>query len=188
MQRLFVGVALDEPTRNAIEHALEGVRAEAVRLPTFRELPAESWHFTLQFLGAVEDALVSAVGAACARAAARQTEFELELSGAGAFGSPRRARVLFIGVSRGGDSMRALRDSLLVETEPLGFAREERQYSPHLTFARLRQPANVERLLASLRLTAPSMPVRELTLFRSHLSQQGARYEALARYPLAARA
>ena len=185
MQRLFVGVALDEPTRRSVERALEGARDDAATLPTFRFLPADSWHFTLQFLGAVEDAAVEAVGVACERAALRHVGFELELSGAGAFSSPRRARVLWIGVSRGGDSMRGLYASLVAETEPLGFAREEREYSPHLTFARLKQSTNVERLLASLRLPASNMPVHEITLFRSHLSQQGARYEALGRYPLA---
>jgi 2'-5' RNA ligase len=185
MQRLFVGVALDEQTRSMIEHALEGARAEAARLPTFRFLAAESWHFTLQFLGAVEDEAVAAVAAACERAALQQARFELELSNAGAFSSARKASVLWFGVSRGGDCMRALHTSLLAETESLGFARDEREYSPHLTFARLKQPANVERLLASLRLPASSMPVWEITLFRSHLSQQGARYQALGRYPLA---
>ena len=40
MQRLFVGVALDEPTRRAIEVALARIRREASKLPTFRFLPA----------------------------------------------------------------------------------------------------------------------------------------------------
>ncbi|MFI5307601.1 MAG: RNA 2',3'-cyclic phosphodiesterase [Polyangiales bacterium] len=184
MQRLFTAIALDEATRQAIELALASTRREAAKLPTFRFLAAENWHFTLQFLGAVEDETVPAVDAACAAAASRHAAFDLELSGLGAFNSVRKARVLWIGVSRGGDEMRALYETLLVGTARLGLAPEERDYSPHLTFARLKRPANVEGLLAQVQLPALRMQVTELTLFRSHLSQRGSRYEVIGRYAL----
>jgi 2'-5' RNA ligase len=72
-----------------------------------------------------------------------------------------------------------------VHTEPLGFAREARSFAAHLTVTRLKEPADVTRLLASTSLPAARMRVAQLTLFRSHLSPKGARYEALEQYPFA---
>jgi 2'-5' RNA ligase len=183
-QRLFVGVALDGGTRAAVADALRSAREGGARVEGLRWLAPESWHFTLQFLGAVPDENVASVREACARAASTQSAFELELSGAGAFGSARKARVVWVGVSGGGDKMAALADAVGAELEALGFAREERAYSAHLTVARLKTPANVERLLATMRVPRCAMRVEEVTLFRSHLSQQGARYEVVARFAL----
>ena len=86
-------------------------------------------------------------------------------------------------MSRGAEQMTALKEVVLAQTEWLGSAREDRGYSPHITIARLKRPASVEALLAGLHLPELSMRVSELTLFRSHLSQQGSRYEVVGRYP-----
>ena len=78
-QRLFIGVALDEATRASLDGALRPAR-ERPAPATLRWLPAASWHFTLEFLGAVTDEAVSGVEAACARAAGSLSPFEVELS------------------------------------------------------------------------------------------------------------
>ncbi len=182
MPRLFTAIDLDHCTRAELERALRPVREQAPA--QLRWLAPESWHFTLQFLGAVQDAAVAALGDACARAASAQAPFELELSGAGTFASARAARVVWIGVSRGAEAMAALYDALTAQTGPLGFPPEARPYSPHLTVARCKRPLRLEALLGAVELVPLAIQVSELTLFRSHLSSQGARYEALSRYPL----
>jgi 2'-5' RNA ligase len=181
--RLFIGIALDEAARAAIERALQTATREAPA--GMRFLQPENWHFTLQFLGSVPEGDVGAVRAACRDAAAQIAPFDVELDRLGAFKSPRRARVVWIGLARGAEPMTALYEALLAHTEPLGFAREARPFAAHLTLARLKQPADVTRLLASTRMPALRMRVVHLTLFRSHLSPKGARYEVLERYALA---
>jgi len=183
-QRLFVGIALTEPVRDALAGCLLEQRVRELAPSALRWLPPENWHLTLQFLGAVQEDRIAAVRAACQRAALGQGGFELELAGAGAFGSPRRARIVWIGVARGDDQLAALAESLFTQTEPLGFEREQRAYRGHATVARLKTPTRVEALLAAIRVPPLSMAVHELTLFRSHTSSQGARYEPLASWPL----
>src|SRR5688572_10977185 len=95
-QRLFVAIALDDATRARIAACLP--QANQVASPAgLRWLPPDNWHLTLQFLGRVDDDAVARVCVACEQAAGATAPFAIELGGAGAFASPRRARVVWIG-------------------------------------------------------------------------------------------
>jgi RNA 2',3'-cyclic 3'-phosphodiesterase len=184
-QRLFVGLGLDEALRQRIARCLPPRDAPgAARVPGLRWLSPNNWHLTLQFLGRVEDEAVAGVLAACAQAARAVEPFAIELGGVGAFGSPRRARVVWIGVQSGHPQVAALAEALFAASEPLGFAREQREFRSHLTVARLKTPSDVAALLATLHVPETAMRVEELTLFCSHLSSRGAEYEPLARFRL----
>ena len=64
---------------------------------------------------------------------------------------------------------------------------EERKFTPHVTLARLKDaPADrIGRFLSDRGLfRAGPMPVDHVTLYRSHLGNGGAVYEALREYPL----
>jgi 2'-5' RNA ligase len=183
-QRLFVAIALDEATRARIAACLPPA-AHAASPPGLRWLPPDNWHLTLQFLGRVDDDAVARVRDACEQAAGATAPFAIELGGAGAFGSPRRARVVWIGVRGGHEYVAALAERLFARTEPLGFAREQREFRSHLTVARLKTPTDVAALLAALPVPPVTMRVADLTLYRSHVSSRGAEYEVIGRFPLA---
>ena len=185
-QRLFVGVALSASVRETLAECLLEERVRKLAPAGLRWLSPENWHVTLQFLGSVDEDAVAAVREACRRAAHARSRFAIELGGIGAFGSARRARIVWIGVTQGHDELGALFEALIAQTEPLGFEREQRAFRAHATVARLKTPMRVEKLLAAIQLPALPMPVHELTLFRSHLSSQGARYEPLASWLLKA--
>jgi 2'-5' RNA ligase len=183
-QRLFVGLGLDDATRARIAAGLPLEASAQSNVPGLRWLRPDNWHLTLQFLGRVQDDAVAGVRLACEQAARATAPFVIELAGAGAFASPRRARVIWIGVRTGHEQVAALAERLFAGTEPLGFAREQREFRSHLTVARLKTPSNVTALVAALHVPQVAMRVHELTLYRSHLSRAGAEYEAIARFPL----
>jgi 2'-5' RNA ligase len=116
------------------------------------------------------------------------TPLHLDVHGAGAFPSGRRARVLWVGVHGDVEPLGAFVIELGRRLGALGFPPEERPFSPHLTVARARDPRGLPGLAAALArcADAPSArwPVQEVVLFRSHLSPQGPRYEALSRLHL----
>lgn len=184
--RLFVGVGLDEAVRAELARSLPLQTPAVEAVPGLRWLAPRNWHLTLQFLGRVQDDALPAVQAACAEAARACSPFAIELGGAGAFKSARRATVLWIGVRAGHERLSALAEALCARTEPLGFAREQREFRSHLTVARLKAPQDVQALLGSLRVPALAMPVAAFTLYRSHVSSRGAEYESLARFALGA--
>jgi RNA 2',3'-cyclic 3'-phosphodiesterase len=185
--RLFVGVELHAVVRAQVSARLDAPALRALAPKNARFLAEDNWHLTLQFLGRVAESTLPALYFACARAAQASAPFAIELGAAGAFPSPRRARVVFIDIVRGNDALAQLATTLLAGTEPLGFPGEERAFRAHLTFARCKPEASVQPLLSALApLPALAQRVDQLTLFRSHLSNQGARYEALEHWPLAA--
>lgn len=167
---------------DALDEALAPAR-RAVVGPRWAK--REQWHLTVQFLGPVAE--LEPVADALAGAAATQATFIARLGGAGAFPSPLRARVIWVGAAEGAEPMARLAAAAGAALARAGYAPEARPFRPHLTVARLRDPADVRAALEAIGPdpVGPPWPVRDLILFQSHLSPQGASYSVLGRFPLA---
>lgn len=144
----------------------------------------EQWHLTLQFLGPV--GVLDPVLDGLRSAAASVGRFRFGLGGSGAFPNPRRARVIWIGAAQGAEAMSELAGAVNRALAPLGYRVEARPFSAHLTVARLKDRIDVTPALAALGdgPVGESWPVEEIVLYESRLSREGARYTALARFPL----
>lgn len=176
MIRLFVGLELPEAVAARLAVLGGGI-------PGARWVEARNLHVTLRFIGEVEEGLAAELDEALAALAA--PGFELVLDGFGAFGG-RRLHTLWAGVERV-PALVHLRDKVETAVVRLGLPSEPRKFSPHVTLARLRgTPAG--RVHAFIAGTSPfhlgPWPVDHFTLFRSHLSRNGADYERLERYRL----
>ena len=110
--------------------------------------------------------------------------FDAELVGLGAFPSVMRPRVVWAGVTEGAGMTIELAGRVDEALTALGFAREERAFSPHVTLGRVRQPRRDPSLTEALRDAARSqfgrIRVTGASLMRSELSPRGARYSELA--------
>lgn len=181
--RLFV--AADPPPR--LERAIDEAAAPwKDRIPGARWLRAESRHITLKFLGETWPRLRPAVEEACRETAAAAEPFDVSLSGMGVFPGPSRARVLWVGIDDPREGLAALAAGL--EERLRGeFPTERRGFTPHLTVARFKRPADVREHADALSETAveePGFTVDRLVLFRSHLGRGGAVYESLGEFEL----
>ena len=116
--------------------------------------------------------------------------FDVSLGGLGAFPSSSRPRVLWAGLAEGAAAACDLASRIDGELHALGFARETRPFSAHVTLGRVRTPRLNRRLAEALAAGAPAgqQAVHHASLMRSDLSARGARYTELAALPLAARA
>jgi len=144
----------------------------------------ETSHLTLQFLGNVErDRMLALVPALGAEVATHRIA-RLALHGVGAFPSPRRARVLWLGVTDGGPALIHLANALWRVTSPLGVPAESKPFTPHLTLGRVRAPQRGADLAAAIAACAPSdggaWTPDAVVLFESRLHPKGAVHEALA--------
>jgi RNA 2',3'-cyclic 3'-phosphodiesterase len=112
----------------------------------------------------------------------------LTVEGGGAFGRPRRPRVLFAAIRGDVGALAELQADLVRELTPLGYRSEHSSYEPHLTLARARHDRGDAPLgLCSEALASASLGesrVSELVLFRSETRPEGARHTALLRAPL----
>lgn len=123
MTRLDVARLLDPVT------ALPG--AERVRW-----VRTESLHLTLRFLGSTVPERVDAIRRAVDLVAAGERRADVVLGGGGAFPSPARPRVLWLGIVAGGERLEQMAHALSVELERVGWPPEGRPFRAHLTVAR----------------------------------------------------
>ncbi|WP_093800336.1 RNA 2',3'-cyclic phosphodiesterase [Streptomyces sp. Wb2n-11] len=177
----------------------EAVDELAVAVDRLRALPGagdlrwtgrDGWHFTLAFLGEVDEELLPAVEDRFGRAAARQDPFPLRLHGGGRFGQ----RALWAGAAGGLDAMRLLADRADAAARRAGVAMDEhRAYKAHLTIARSRATGPAADLRPYVEALAPfegtAWTVGELALVRSNLPVHGVpgarpRYERVRVWPL----
>ena len=177
--RAFFGLPLPEEHRAELETYLEGCTRLA---PAFRWTPAANLHFTVRFLGHLDDAVARAIAERVAQAA--PAAFEMRLGEVGTFRRGRLARVVWIGLALGEDEAAAL--ARLVESECVaaGLEAETRPFRGHLTLARARERDGAALPeLPPLPVTAP-WRAGELVLYRSHLGRGGSVYEPLRRITL----
>jgi 2'-5' RNA ligase len=180
--RTFVALELSDRLKEGIlalaeELRSRGVRASWARRPTL--------HLTLKFLGDIEETELPEVVAAVARASSGMSTFNLETAGLGAFPSPNRPRVLWVGVTVS-DELFALYAALESELAMLGFPGEGRRFHPHITVGRMRDPhaQSVQAILDELTAPKERVEIREVRVMRSTLRPQGALHELVEAIPL----
>lgn len=183
--RLFIAVELSDAARNAVSGVIDRVVESGVK--NLRPVRAETMHLTLKFLGDVPSGRIEDLVEAIRAVALTDTSFALTLSGAGVFPSPARTRVLWLGI--GGDTTALGELHLGIEdaVASLGFARDRKPFSPHLTVARLRDRASrADRSFAAEALASVphpdgvEIPVRSVSVMRSILDRRGATHHRIA--------
>lgn len=183
--RLFTAVVPPESVRLAIAETMGRLRTGSVftgaRLAWVQ--PA-GVHITLVFLGDTPPAHVPAVSDALRQAAARHAPFKIAISGVGIFPSPRSPRAISMSVIKDVEALQNLYRDVAPAMRRLGFAVEQRDFTPHVTLARIKDRsglAALRDLVHSHRLarTEP-FEVTSVTLYRSRLKPTGAEYEVLA--------
>ena len=141
-------------------------------------------HLTVKFLGAVAEDRIEAVAGALAGAVAGVGAFDAQVEGLGAFPSTMRPRVVWAGVTAGAGTMADLAGRVDDALAALGFEREARLFSPHITLGRVREPGRMPALTEALQGAAGRgfgrLRVARVSLMRSELSPRGARYTELA--------
>jgi 2'-5' RNA ligase len=187
--RLFVAAEIGETlAARAAELSCELQRRadDAALRAKVTWVPADRLHLTVRFIGEVDDGRGQAVGGALKPALA-VSAFDLTLYGAGAFPKGGSPRVLWIGVTGGREALLAIEREITSRLTPLGIEEEDRAYSPHLTLARVREPAGLRsaRLLEGLTdRDIGTTRVDAITLFQSKLSPKGPTYAPLVHIPM----
>ena len=142
--RTFVAVLISRQARLALENCIQKL---SVLAPSgVRWVDSQGIHLTLRFLGNIPAHAVDDVLAAQASAAGACPPFLVQLSQLGMFPNQRRPRVLWAGVSGDTDALQRLQESVEAQLEDVGFPRDKRPFSPHLTLGRVRdRAANADR-------------------------------------------
>jgi 2'-5' RNA ligase len=150
-------------------------------------IPPGNLHFTLKFLGSASPDQISRIKNSLKKLCARQRPFLVHCAGLGGFPDLDHPKVLWVGADEGESELRALAAAVEAEMAGSGFAKEERDFSPHLTIGRVRGGKNLDRLVHEMKKAAFSSAEKavmgHLTLYKSFLTREGSAYEPLQAFP-----
>ena len=187
--RLFAAVELPQDVRDQAATIIADLRRDGWHA---RWAKPESMHLTMRFYGDVPTTAVPGLSDAIATAIRHVGAFALQTGRLGVFPNSRNPRVLWIGLDGNTAALNRLYEEIEAASEALGFAREARGFSPHITLGRLRPDdvATLTRIDQQLREHAPReprpVPVERVVLYRSELLPSGAVHTPLNVFPLEA--
>src|SRR6185312_5483732 len=179
--RLFVAVEIELEIRERIKVFIDKWKP---KISNARWVRAEGLHITLKFLGNIAEERRSGIERALGEIHA--PPFPVSLNGIGVFPNSKSPRVLWVGISAGKE-LAGLAEEIDEQMASLGFDREKRAFSPHVTLARLKERAKKAEIEAAISVTESNfgtMTAREFHLYESKLSPPGSVYEKLSTFRL----
>ncbi|MGH9722614.1 MAG: RNA 2',3'-cyclic phosphodiesterase [Bryobacteraceae bacterium] len=179
--RLFTAIDLPDDLVDTLDRLIDRLRPTA----RIKWSPINNLHITLKFIGHRPDGQREELKRAL-NAIAPRAEIAVEISGLGFFPNERSPRVFWAGV-KAPPALAGLAGDLDGALAGAGVAPEDRAYSPHLTLARIREPAPLEKLRSEL-LQLPSSDfgkfvAKSFFLYLSKPGPKGSVYTKLAEFP-----
>src|SRR3990172_10248535 len=183
--RLFIAIEIPEEIKKEMAEIQRRLKESGADAGWTRP---EGIHLTLKFLGEVPETKISMIMDALTNAPKGRGGFRLDVEGVGTFPTPKSARVVWVGVSGDVERLAKLQTAVEDVMAGLGFEREKRAFTPHLTLGRIKYIHSRERWLKTLdsekdaRLSA--LEVKAVSLMKSELKPSGAVYTELGRVEL----
>jgi 2'-5' RNA ligase len=179
--RLFCALDLPPEIVERLEKLVAGLRPLA---PIQWSRPS-NLHITTKFIGWWPDERFDELKAALS-AIPPSPPLDVTIRGLGFYRNIKTPRVFLCGVAAPG--LDALAAATETATTSLGIKAEPRQYSPHLTLARIKQPGDLQPLREAVAKIGPEefgrFEARSFFLYQSQLQRGGSVYTKLAEFPL----
>lgn len=187
--RAFIAIDLSPEIRRMLEQVTRQLKDRLAGVP-IRWVPAENIHLTLMFLGDVSVKNLEILTKVLQNEVSSHHSFEFSVGGLGAFPNTRHARVLWVGVEAPSELLNIQR-GIEIAISRLGYAREDRPFSAHLTLGRVSRNAVskdihlISEVLESTKVGfLGAARVNAIHLLKSDLKPTGAVYARVFSTPL----
>ncbi len=175
--RLFVAIELPEFVKESLSQLQEKIRQSG--FPA-KWSAAENIHLTLAFLGETPASRIEDIGRQLADAAVGFPPITLWAAGLSVFPGVKRPRVLWTGVLGETDRLSRLQNRVKDNLSDIGFEKEDRRFTPHLTLARFKGKIDPENVISVISrygdFASGSFRAGVLCLFESRLTPRGPVY------------
>jgi RNA 2',3'-cyclic 3'-phosphodiesterase len=182
--RLFVACVIPESIKERLTEVAAGCRL----IHGLKWVGAANMHVTLKFLGEVQEALVPQVSSALHTVAEDTAPFSVAIAGVGGFPGLQNPRVLWAGIKTGAMQLSGLAVRVDEALHRVGFSREARPFSPHITLARVLERerpygiAEAMQVFGSRNFGCYEVP--DFYLVKSELRREGPAYTHIDRFTL----
>ncbi len=178
--RLFTAIDLPQEALLRLDRLVAALRPEAL----IKWSPLDNLHITTKFIGQWPEERMSELHSALDKVAPR-SPFQVEIRNLGWFPNERSPRVLWAGVD-GGEALKRLARETDEALAALGIAEEAREFSPHLTLARIKSPVPLRGLRQKVEEMREAVigqfEVSQFNLFRSDPGSNSSIYRKLREY------
>lgn len=174
--RAFIALELSEEIREELSRLQNELKKTGADV---KWVAPENIHLTIKFLGDIEEDKIEQIKQILDSISSRTKAFGISLFKLGAFPSLSHPRVIWAGIDKGCAEVEKIASITGGELEKVGFQKEERPFSAHLTLGRVLSGKNKDGLkqkVLSLVVQAKSCALKHVTLFRSKLTPRGAIY------------
>lgn len=181
--RSFIGIDFSKELKNEIASLQSELRNHA---SSGRWIYIDNFHLTLKFLGETDMKTATGIGQKMRELCGSTRKFDLNMSGLGNFPGNGCLRVLWLGLGGDSDKLLSFQSKVDQSMEQLGFQREKRGFSPHITigqdivfdseFGRIKELAGVR--------SFSGMTVEKVYLFKSEQIGNKRVYTAVDEYKL----
>jgi len=146
----------------------------------------ENVHLTLKFLGEIDEKMVDRIAGVMEKSVKEVSPFRIKLRGVGVFPSMDYMRVVWIGIENA-EKLGIIVGRLENDLSNLGFKKEKRRFSPHMTIGRVKSPRNKEILQNFLKENREKdfgeLEVKCIRLKKSVLTPKGPEYSTVKEVP-----
>ncbi|MCK5579937.1 MAG: RNA 2',3'-cyclic phosphodiesterase [Candidatus Omnitrophica bacterium] len=178
--RTFIAIQLENHVHQQIACMQENLKKADADV---KWVKPSNIHITLRFLGDTKPKKIKAISESLPSFLEGISPFEIDITHLGAFPKIQRPRVLWAGIDKNAAQLMELAASIENGLCRLGFPKEERKFSGHITIGRVRSAKNITPLIEAVQgYQFPSgitQTIQHVIFFQSTLTSQGPIYEEI---------
>lgn len=146
----------------------------------------ENLHITLKFLGEINETMLNNVKSCIENIKNECGSFDIKLCSIGVFPNVKDARVIWVDIKEGQQELKLLSEKIDAKLNKIGFSRENRPFSPHLTIGRVKGYINPESLKTIINdfkdYQIGKFTVKSICIMRSILKPTGPVYSLVSEF------
>ena len=180
--RTFIAIELSDEIRSSLSQIESHLKYSGADVKWVDE---KNIHLTLKFLGEIDEEKCNKIKAILDQIADSTRSFEISINNIGAFPKIDHPRVIWVGLDKGSAESKLLAEKIDNALSGIGFEKEARPFTAHLTIGRVRSSKNKQ----ALKEKAGTLELQEtrnkrqvissIILFQSKLTPKGSIYTKL---------
>ncbi len=176
--RVFAALPLPPAAVDSISAIVAPIKK---RHPGLKWVAESAYHLTLHFFGEADDAALSSLGRVFEEPRLKRPVLDTRLGPLGQFPPRGTPRVLWISLADEEGRLRSYWELFESAVAPLGWEKDRRGFTPHVTLARTNGEHGASGWDAGVEIPETVFSISECVLFQSLLGRGGAQYVPLRR-------